>query len=107
MDIIFHGLIDERVRNLAAMIDDVVEGFEDTIWQPVLSHELPGFYWLFFGRAKLHGLAPSFVTPADAWKSVPTMAYNTAWQNGNIFSMPAFNWSSRSVIQIGNFQQKV
>jgi len=31
MDIIFHGLIDERVRNLAAMIDDVVEGFEDTI----------------------------------------------------------------------------
>jgi hypothetical protein len=27
----FSRLIDERVLNLAAMIDDVVEGFEDTI----------------------------------------------------------------------------
>lgn len=36
----FPGLIDEGVPGIAAVIDDVVEGFEDTVRQPVLSHEL-------------------------------------------------------------------
>jgi hypothetical protein len=39
----FSRLIDEPVPNLAAVIDDLVEGFEDTISQPVLPHELLGF----------------------------------------------------------------
>jgi hypothetical protein len=39
----FSRLIDEPVPNLAAVIDDLVEGFEDTISQPVLPHELSGF----------------------------------------------------------------
>jgi hypothetical protein len=37
----FPGLIDEGVPGVAAVIDDVVEGFEDTVRQSVLSHELP------------------------------------------------------------------
>ncbi len=37
----FPGLIDESVPGITAMIDDIVEGFEDTVRQPVLSHELP------------------------------------------------------------------
>jgi hypothetical protein len=35
------GLIDERVPCIAAMIDDVVDAFEDSVRQPILSHELP------------------------------------------------------------------
>jgi hypothetical protein len=34
-------LIDERIPSVAAAIDDVVEGFEDSVREPVLSHELP------------------------------------------------------------------
>jgi len=37
----FPGLIDEGVAGIAAVIDDVVEGFEDAVRQPVVSHELP------------------------------------------------------------------
>jgi hypothetical protein len=32
----FPRLIDERVPGVAAMIDDVVEGFENSVRQPVL-----------------------------------------------------------------------
>jgi hypothetical protein len=38
-----------RVQTVAAsvvaVIDDIVEGFEDTVREPVLSHELPDFSW--------------------------------------------------------------
>ena len=40
----FPGLIDERVPGVAAVIDDVVEGFEDTVRQPVCPHELPDVF---------------------------------------------------------------
>ena len=34
-------LIDEPVPGEAAMVDDVVVGFEDAVRQPVVAHELP------------------------------------------------------------------
>ena len=48
----FPRLIDERVPGVAAVIDDVVEGFENSVRQPVLPHELPDiFLAVEFGRA--------------------------------------------------------
>jgi hypothetical protein len=38
------GLVDERVAGVAAVVDDVVEGFEDAVRQPVCSHELPDIF---------------------------------------------------------------
>ena len=35
------GLIDECVPSVAAVVDDIVEGFENSVRQPVLPHELP------------------------------------------------------------------
>jgi hypothetical protein len=35
----FPRLIDERVPSVAAVIDDIVEGFENSVRQPVLPHE--------------------------------------------------------------------
>jgi hypothetical protein len=40
----FPRLIDERVPGVAAVIDDVVEGFENSVRQPVLPHELPNIF---------------------------------------------------------------
>jgi len=40
----FPGLVDERVPGVAAVVDDVVEGFEDTVRQPVRPHELPDVF---------------------------------------------------------------
>ena len=37
----FPRLIDKRVPGVAAVVDDVVEGFENPVGKPVLSHELP------------------------------------------------------------------
>ena len=37
----FLGLGDERVPGVAAVIDDILEGFEDAVRQPILAHELP------------------------------------------------------------------
>jgi hypothetical protein len=42
-------LIDELVPGVAAVIDDVVVGFEDAVRQPVVAHELPDV----FGRVQL------------------------------------------------------
>ena len=36
----FPGLIEEGIPGVAAVIDDVVEGSEDAVRQPVLPHEL-------------------------------------------------------------------
>src|SRR5262249_48372285 len=48
----FPRLIHERVPGVAAVIDDVVEGFENPVRQPVLPHELPDiFLAVEFGRA--------------------------------------------------------
>ena len=50
-DMIFR-LIDEHVPSVAAVIDDVVEGFENSVRQPVLSPELPDILLAVeFGRA--------------------------------------------------------
>jgi len=38
------GLIDEAVPGEAAVIDDVVVGFEDAVRQPVVAHELPDVF---------------------------------------------------------------
>jgi hypothetical protein len=40
----FPRLIDERVPGVAAVIDDVVEGFENSVRQPALPHELPDIF---------------------------------------------------------------
>lgn len=34
-------LIDEPVPGEAAVVDDVIVGFEDAVGQPVVAHELP------------------------------------------------------------------
>ena len=47
------GLIDQSVPSIAAVIDDIVEGFEDSVRQPVLTHELPDiFLWVEFRRTR-------------------------------------------------------
>ena len=44
------GLIDEFVPCVAAVIDDIVVGFEHPVGQPVVAHELPDvFGWVEFG----------------------------------------------------------
>src|SRR5438477_2508255 len=40
----FPGLVDERIPGEAAMVDDIVEGLEDTVRQPVCPHELPDVF---------------------------------------------------------------
>src|SRR5437660_2765434 len=40
----FPRLIDERVPSVAAVIDDIVEGLENSVRQPVLPHELPDIF---------------------------------------------------------------
>jgi len=46
-------LIDEGIPGVAAMIHDVVEGFEDPVREPVLAHELPYvFLTVEFGRPR-------------------------------------------------------
>jgi hypothetical protein len=52
----FPRLIDERVPGVAAVIDDVVEGFENSVRQPVLPHELPDIFFLS-GWTPVGGLA--------------------------------------------------
>src|SRR5260370_17080712 len=40
----FSRLIDEGVPSVAAVIDDIVEGLENSVRQPVLPHELPDIF---------------------------------------------------------------
>ena len=35
------GLVDELVPSLAAVIDEIVVGFEDAVREPVVAHKLP------------------------------------------------------------------
>jgi hypothetical protein len=35
------GLVDELVPGIAAGVDQIVIGFEDTVREPVVAHELP------------------------------------------------------------------
>src|SRR5271156_4615086 len=37
-------LIDELVPSIATVVDDVVEGFEDSVREPVVAHELPDVF---------------------------------------------------------------
>jgi len=41
IDMIRQGLIDKLVPCVAAEVDDVVEGFEDPVREPIVAHELP------------------------------------------------------------------
>jgi hypothetical protein len=38
-------LIDERPPSVAAVVENVVEGFKDAVRQPILTHELPDVSW--------------------------------------------------------------
>jgi len=45
------GLTDELVPGLAAVIDEIVVGFEDPVGKPVIAHKLPDiFHWVELGR---------------------------------------------------------
>jgi hypothetical protein len=45
------GLIDKLVPGVAAVIDDILGGFEDPIGEPVVAHELPDVLgWVQLGR---------------------------------------------------------
>src|SRR4030095_6069781 len=47
------GLVDECVPSVAAVVDDIVEGFENPVGQPILTHELPDvFLTVEFGCAR-------------------------------------------------------
>jgi hypothetical protein len=37
----FPRLIDEFIPGVAAMVEDILEGFEDPVRQPIVAHELP------------------------------------------------------------------
>ena len=38
------GLFDQLVPGIAAMIDDLIIGFEDAVREPVVPHELPDVF---------------------------------------------------------------
>src|SRR5262249_19068902 len=38
------GLIDQLVASVAAMVDEIVVGFEDSVREPVVAHELPDIF---------------------------------------------------------------
>ena len=38
------GLIDQLVPSVAAMVDEIVVGFEDSVREPVVAHELPDIF---------------------------------------------------------------
>ena len=49
-------LVDELVPCLAAVIDEIVVGFEDTVGEPVVAHELPDVLdRVEFGAFRRHG----------------------------------------------------
>jgi hypothetical protein len=48
----FPGLIDEGVPGIAAVIDDVVEGFENTVRQPFCRTNYQIFSWLLSSGAR-------------------------------------------------------
>src|SRR5262249_18666114 len=65
----FPRLIDERVPSVAAVIDDVVEGFENSVREPVLPHEFPDiFLAVEFGRAWRDELASGLVAKPEPCK---------------------------------------
>ncbi len=37
----FPGLVDEGVPSIAAVVEDILVGFEDPVREPVVAHELP------------------------------------------------------------------
>ena len=40
----FPGLVDELVPSVAAVVDDVVVGFEEAVGEPIVAHELPDVF---------------------------------------------------------------
>jgi hypothetical protein len=65
-------LIDEHVPSVAAVIDDVIEGFENSVRQPVLSHELPDILLAVeFGRAWRNCKSEMFAWNLEALGAMP------------------------------------
>ena len=44
MDMIFQGRFDKGIPGVAAVIDDIVVGFEDAVREPVVAHVLPNIF---------------------------------------------------------------
>ena len=43
------GLFDQLVPGIAALIDDLIIGFDDAVGKPVVAHELPDIFdWIEF-----------------------------------------------------------
>ena len=67
------GLIDEFVPGVAAMIDDVLGGFEHAVGEPVVSDELPGILGrVQFGRLGRQEQDGDIGGQIELVRSVPT-----------------------------------
>ena len=56
MDVSPPGLpVDELVPSVATVVDDVVEGFEDLVREPVVAHELPDVFPAGFSSGHFAG----------------------------------------------------
>ena len=50
------GSVDKGIPSVAAMIDDIVVGFEDSVREPVVAHVLPDvFNWIEFRAFRRQG----------------------------------------------------
>jgi hypothetical protein len=66
-------LIDERVPGVAAVIDDVVEGFEDSVREPILAHEQPDILLAVeLGRARRQRQERDIAWDFQVLRTVPT-----------------------------------
>ena len=70
------SLIGEAVPSEAAMVEDVVVGFEDAVRQPVVAHELPDV----FDRVELGAL----------WSAT------RHWHNGSVLRVCASGFAGRA-----------
>lgn len=69
----FPGLIDELVPSLAAECDDLVVGFEDTVREPIATHELPDvFDRVQFGRPWRQGHQRDVGRDGELVRGVPS-----------------------------------
>ena len=76
----FPGLIDEGIPGVAAVIDNVVEGFEDSVRQPVLSHALPDvFLGVELWRTRRQGQERQVAGNLQVLGAVPAGLIEEAW----------------------------
>jgi hypothetical protein len=66
------GLVDELVPCLAAVVDEIVVGFEDAVRQPVIAHKLPDvFHRVELGGFRRQGDDSDVVRHDEAHRHVP------------------------------------